>query len=153
MRAPLALVLFCASSLAPPAGAQTCQVAAGGTAVCLYEETIDDGTREAQNGGSEFSATNLHAHSGAFAVTVFGAESCYDFGDFGSYTHGIFAFMNTPAGFLMAWWSYDEFYNEFGSGSFCTIAAYDDVLGTGFTFLDCPLPPPNPGWGHLLPPL
>lgn len=139
---------------APTATAEeACLIEDGNTTLCYKEESYKDGTCAEQNGGSEYDNTELVLHNDDTdtTVSVSGAAWCYDYGDFGSYGNGVFVYADTPIGIVMVWWMEDSFYNEFGEATLCTITVYDGVLTEEYLFADCPVGPPDPGWGHLVP--
>ena len=134
----IALTLLLLALSAPSATAAPLCEPAG--AVCVTDESSSDG--ECANGGFQAGTTSVDAGLQGTATASAGG-SWYCAGT--QHYHSIGGGAATPAGAVaVAWTEYGYSDPENGEFSDCFVA-------TPLLFQPCPVSPPNPGWGSLLP--
>lgn len=146
----LALLAVLGSTMPAAASTSAC-VPAEVALACVADANGSAGSCDTQ--GYAYGYDSVFVVSPAAIVTFYAGHACYSGPGLTQEATSISAAAYTPVVAAQAEWSAVDQEDASGSYHFCTIqvVAGNFVTGWNTASAPCPVPPPNPGWGHLLP--
>lgn len=155
LRVLLPLVLLGVAAASSPGAASTSTCIPAGVAVaCIADASGSAGSCDTQGYAYGYDSVFVYA-PGAAVVTAYAGHSCYAGPGLSQEATSITAAAYTPVAAAEVGWSAVDQEDATGSYHFCTVQVVAGTFATGWNAASapCPLPPPDPGWGRLVPPL
>lgn len=154
LRVLLPLVLACVAAASLPGASTSVCLPAGVAVACAADASGSAGSCETQ--GYAYGYDSLFVYvPGAAVVTAYAGHSCYAGPGLSQEATSITAAAYTPVVAAEVGWSAVDQEDATGSHHFCIVQVVAGTFATGWNAASapCPLPPPDPGWGKLLPAL
>lgn len=151
MRGAILILILVTSFFASGASATGGCSAEGEVAWCAGDRRESRGDCDGDF-GVESDRTGVTAATGGSAVWAYGYDSCFHAGESSTWFNGVRVGAASGDTSVGVGWASGHYVFMGRPGTQCSVGIGVTAAGTGVSRLEaCPVGPPNPGWGHVLP--